>query len=117
MPACTQASPKPRRTRACTQVNKIFAGKGLMTAEDAAKRPFRIIGFCNPPSAFKVLNAEPSIGLFLPCNAVLAVAEDGRVEVAVPDPYAFLGLVSNKPAVLPIVQHVRACLEKALAEM
>lgn len=99
------------------QVNKILAGKGLMDAEVAAKRPYRILGFCNPPEAFKVLQAEPSVGLFLPCNAAVAVAEDGRVEVALPDPYAYLGIVSNKAGILGSVERVRAALKTALAEM
>lgn len=79
---------------------------------DADIDPYIILGACNPPFAYKSITAEPEIGMLLPCNVVVRVA-DGKTYVEAMDPAAALGIVGN-PAVDEIAKEVKARIEKAL---
>ena len=75
--------------------------------------PYRILGACNPPLAHRALEAEPSIGLLLPCNVVVRQDDAGKVRVEFMDPNAVLDLV-NKPEVHQLASEVRQKLERVM---
>lgn len=77
--------------------------------------PYLILGACNPPLAHRALEAEPEIGVLLPCNVVVRV-EHGSTIVSAVSAAAMLSVVDN-PAVTPVADEVAGRLERVLARL
>lgn len=73
------------------------------------RRPYVILGACNPPLAHQALESEPDIGLLLPCNVVVREGEDGGIDVLFIDPDAMLSIV-GRDDMQPFAQEVKARL-------
>ena len=72
----------------------------------------RILGACNPQFAHQALEAEPTIGLLLPCNVVVR-QDAGGVQVEFMDPGAMLKMV-DQPLVHALAGAVRERLVKVM---
>jgi uncharacterized protein (DUF302 family) len=57
---------------------------------------YRILGACNPPFAYKALQAEDKIGTMLPCNVIVQKVSSGKIEVAAIDPVASMQAIQNR---------------------
>ena len=78
-------------------------------------RPYKILGACNPQLAHRALQAEPGIGLMLPCNVVIEEASPGT-RVRFMEPIAALGVVANSD-VEPIAAEASARLHRVAARL
>jgi len=72
-----------------------------------------ILGACNPPFAYKALQAEEEVGLLLPCN-VIVYEKGGRTVVAAFDPLV-MSAILEKPGIQPIADEVKVRLERVIA--
>ena len=80
---------------------------------DVDRRPYTILGACNPMLANQAINADPDIGLLLPCNVLVREEDDGSVSVNFMDPKAVLGLVQRE-GVEDLAMEVRGKLESVM---
>jgi uncharacterized protein (DUF302 family) len=74
---------------------------------------YTILGACNPPFAYEVLEAKKDIGLFLPCN-VIVYEEGEKITVAAFNPMVVTEMVSNS-VVNSVAVEMKARLEKVIA--
>jgi uncharacterized protein (DUF302 family) len=73
--------------------------------------PYKILGACNPPLAYRALTAAPEVGMLLPCNVTVRQLVSGKVEVAIIDPLMMMSVVENKE-LKPVADEARARLER-----
>ena len=82
---------------------------------DVEFRNYRILGACNPPFAYRALQAEDKIGTMLPCNVVVQETVDGRVELAAIDAVASMQAIGN-PDLREIAETIGQKLKKIIRD-
>ena len=93
-------------TIAATRVSLADQGFGILTEIDIQATlkskldvdvpPQIILGACRPPLAHAALQAEPSLGLLLPCNVVVRFLDDDTTVVEALDPQVMVKLTQNE---------------------
>ena len=80
---------------------------------DVDFRPYKILGACNPPLAYRALTAVPDAGLLLPCNVTLAQEEGDVIEVSIIDPIIMLS-VGDFPELQPVAEEAGERLQRVV---
>lgn len=75
-----------------------------------------ILGACRPPLARAAIEAEPSIGVLLPCNVVVRSIGTGRTIVEAMDPATMVTLTGND-RLAEIAGDARERLRRALGAL
>lgn len=82
-------------------------------------RPYTILGACNPPLAFAAVNADPAIGLLLPCNVTVEALDENTVRVRLIDPRSMLAAAPGglSPALAEVAQDAHERIERVVAAL
>ncbi len=80
------------------------------------RRPYLILGACNPKLAHQALEAEPPIGVLLPCNVTVFEDENGDTVVQAINPKTMFGMIGNE-AVQPLANEVGQRLARVLEKL
>jgi len=94
-------------------LTEIDVTETLKKKMDVDFRKYKILGACNPPFAYKALQAEDKIGTMLPCNVIVQESGEGEVEVAAIDPIASMQAIKNA-ALEPVAVEVQMKLKKVI---
>ncbi len=78
-----------------------------------SRKPYIILGACNPKLAHQALQLEPELGLMLPCNVIVYENEEGQTIVSMIDPEAMVGMIDN-PKLQCLVNEAKPLLQQAL---
>lgn len=112
---------------AIARVTELLAeeGFGVLTEIDVQatlakklgiQRPaYRILGACNPALAHRALEAEPHVGVLLPCNVV--VWDEGAHRVVTAMEPKVMSQVVDTPSVVAVAEEVSAKLRRVIERM
>jgi len=76
-------------------LTEIDVKETLRNKIDVDFKKYKILGACNPHFAYKALQSEDKVGVFLPCNVIVEEHENGAIEVSAVDPIASMSAVKN----------------------
>lgn len=75
---------------------------------------YAILGACNPPLAHKALQAEPEIGLLLPCNVIVYEVDAETSVVSAIDPGTMIQVVPDNKVVQEVAIDAKIRLTRAI---
>jgi uncharacterized protein (DUF302 family) len=126
--AITRVLPGVDHATALSRVREALAaeGFGVLTEIDVRatlakklgveRKPYVILGACMPQLAHRALEAEPAIGVFLPCNVDVFEGAEGETVVQAVNPEAVFRLVETE-GVAAIAGEVAARLRRVLERL
>ena len=78
--------------------------------------PYVILGACNPQLAHRALQAEPHLGLLLPCNVTVR-ERDGMSEIMAIDPGMMLNVAGDSAELRAVADEAATRLRRVVAAL
>ena len=78
---------------------------------------YTILGACNPPLAYRALQAEQEIGILLPCNVVVYAVDENHSVVAAMAPKAAMSVVGANAELQKVADEADQKLQKAMSQL
>jgi uncharacterized protein (DUF302 family) len=97
-------------------VSEIHMHEKLKEKLNVDFKKYTILGACNPPFAYKALQAEDKIGTMLPCNVLVIEQGIGMIEIAAVNPIASMQAITN-PDLGDIANQVTEKLKKVIESL
>lgn len=97
-------------------ISEIRMHEKLKEKLDVDFKKYTILGACNPPFAYKALQAEDKIGTMLPCNVLVIEQAENEIEIAAVNPIASMQAIVN-PALGEVAQQVTDKLKKVIVDL
>jgi uncharacterized protein (DUF302 family) len=94
-------------------LTRIDVADTLKKKIDLERRPYVILGACNPRYAAHAIEHEPEIGLLLPCNVIVYENEQGQTVISAIEPIRMFELVERED-MRDIAEEVKGLLQKAI---
>jgi uncharacterized protein (DUF302 family) len=94
-------------------LTRIDVAETLKKKIDLDRRPYVILGACNPRYAAHAIEHEEEIGLLLPCNVIVYQDEQGQTVVSAIEPLRMFELV-DRDDLRGIAGEVKGLLQKAI---
>lgn len=101
-------------------------GFGILTEIDVQQKmkekldkemdEYIILGACHPPSAYKAIQLEEQVGLFLPCNVIIYRSQKGGIMVGAIRPSIAMSMISN-PDLNCVAKDVEESMERVLSHI
>lgn len=79
-------------------------------------KKYMVLQACNPPYAYKSLQAEDKIGTMLPCNVVVQEIAEGTFEISSINPKAVMSAVENDE-MIDIANEISEKLERVIENL
>lgn len=76
-------------------ITEIDMDKKLNEKLDTDVKPYKILGACNPGYAFKTLQIDDNIGVFLPCKVIVKQLAGNQIEVVSVNPAEMMRMMDN----------------------
>ena len=79
-------------------------------------RKYVILGACNPPHAFRSLEADLDVGLLLPCNVIVYETDNKKSYVSAVNPVSAFGIIESEK-LRKIAEEVSEKLRKVIENL